>query len=654
MHPGHTASGRVGLEDRRGDSQHPPLTVAAGPAACEGAGQHDVRMRRTAQTRYARRRRWPVLLAACITAAAAPAAAQVDISGMWTPLPRNQDGSGMTGDAAGIPISDEGRARAQSWSPEEFDVAEWVCRPHAWDYSLEGPLSQIRFWPVIDRATQQLVAYQGHINMEGQETTIWMDGREHPPRNALHTWSGFTTGEWDGNVLVTTTTHLKEAYIRRTGLMRGARATVRTRWRRIGEYLQATVIMHDPAYLTEPYVRSSLMWIADAARPMAPYPCEEATETVVPRGTVPHFLPGESPLPGWDPNQTDRFGTPYEARLGGAATMFPEYIDTIFEPDAPRTGSATADTGSVESWAPDLSAPAPGEVQVLPVQGNVYALFGAGGNITVQVGDDGILLVDAGLESMSEAVLEAIRRISSAPIRYIINTTAAAEHTGGNEAIAARGETIPWREETYSGGPQAVIGTDRASVVAYLNVLYRMSAPSGQIPPRAEGAWPDNTYSTPWKRLYFNNEPVIITHRPANTDGNSLVLFRKSDVVATGDLLNLTRFPAIDVEAGGSIQQILDGLNYLISIVVPSLSAGGGTLVVPGHGRIADHADVAYYRDMVSVVRDRIQHLIDEGLTVEEVIAARPTAGYDALYGTDTGPWTTDRFVAAAYESLTR
>jgi hypothetical protein len=275
------------------------------------------------------------LLALLITVSGSPASAQMDISGMWTPLPRNQDGSGMTGDAAGVPISDDGRWRAHSWSPEEFDVAEWVCRPHAWDYSLEGPLSQIRFWPVVDEATQRLIAYRGHINMEGQETTIWMDGRPHPPRNTPHTWSGFTTGEWDGNVLVTTTTHLKEAYIRRTGLMRSSRSSVRTRWRRIGDYLQATVILYDPAYLTEPYIRSSMMWIADPARAMAPYPCEEATGTVVPRGAVPHFLPGESPLPGLDPNLTDRFRTPYEARMGGAETMFPDYIEKMLTMETP-------------------------------------------------------------------------------------------------------------------------------------------------------------------------------------------------------------------------------------------------------------------------------------------------------------------------------
>jgi len=284
------------------------------------------------------------MLALAVTLSGSPAFAQVDITGLWRPLPRNQDGSGMTGDAAGVPVSPEGRWRAQAWSPEDFDVAEFVCRPHAWDYSLEGPLSAMRLWADIDRPTQTVIAYHGHINMMEQETTIWMDGRPHPPATALHTWSGFTTGEWDGEVLVTTTTHLKEAYIRRSGLMRSDRAVVRTRWRRLGDYLQATSILYDPIYFAEPYVRSTMMWVYDPSLVEAPYPCEEATETAVPRGSVPHFLPGESLLPGLDADLTDRFGTPYEARLGGPETMYPEYITKMQSfPRPARTGDGSAE-----------------------------------------------------------------------------------------------------------------------------------------------------------------------------------------------------------------------------------------------------------------------------------------------------------------------
>jgi hypothetical protein len=181
----------------------------------------------------------------------------------------------------------------------------------------------------------------GHLNQQEQETTIWMDGRPHPPANALHTWSGFTTGEWEGDVLVTTTTHLKETYIRRSGLMRSDRSIVRTRWRRMGDFLQATSILYDPILQAEPYIRTTMTWVNDPTLPMAPYPCEEATEVAVPRGEVRHFLPGKSLLPGLDPKLADRFNTPYEARLGGPETTSPDYIKKMktfkrLPPGAPR------------------------------------------------------------------------------------------------------------------------------------------------------------------------------------------------------------------------------------------------------------------------------------------------------------------------------
>jgi hypothetical protein len=252
--------------------------------------------------------------------------AQVDLTGLWRPLGRDEDGSGMDGDYAGLPLNAAGRARAQAWTPENFEVPEWVCRPHAWDFSLEAGASQLRISAQIEDATQQLTALHGRLSMREQEVTIWMDGRPRPPDYTRHSWSGFATGEWEGDTLVQTTTHLKEAYIRRSGPMKSDQTTVRIRYKRIGDYLRATVILYDPVYLEAPYIRTSLFWINDPDLVMPPYPCEEATETVVERGTIPHYLPGRNLLPGQDPNLTDRFGTPFEARLGGAETMYPEYI----------------------------------------------------------------------------------------------------------------------------------------------------------------------------------------------------------------------------------------------------------------------------------------------------------------------------------------
>ncbi len=316
--------------------------------------------------------------------------------------------------------------------------------------------------------------------------------------------------------------------------------------------------------------------------------------------------------------------------------------------------STQAGQGGVRqaAWPPALRGPAPGEVEVLPVQGQVFLITGAGANITVQAGEEGILLVDTGLASMSDKVWAAVQTISKGKLRYVINTTEHADHTGGNATIAAKGETVPLRERTYTAGPMGTLEYNRASVISYLTVLHRMSAPTGQAAPTPQAAWPDNTYSTPQKRFYFNHEPVVITHQPANTDGNSVVLFRKSDVVSAGDLLDLTGYPLIDLKAGGSLQSIVQALNRLIDTTVPAAHASGGTLVIPGHGRIADHAEVAYYRNMTTIIRDRIQDMIRKRMTLEQIKAARPTRDYDARYGRATGAWTTDMFVEAAYRSL--
>lgn len=311
-----------------------------------------------------------------------------------------------------------------------------------------------------------------------------------------------------------------------------------------------------------------------------------------------------------------------------------------------------AQTRTNRMWAPPLTGVVPGEIQILPVQGNVHVLIGAGANITVQAGADGVLMVDAGNAAMSAKVIAAMRSISNRPLRYIVNTTHRPDHTGGNSALADVGETIPFREPNYTAGPQGALDVGRASIIAYYTVMHRMSAPTGKAAPTPESGWPDNTYSIAQKRLYFNDEPVVIMHQTANTDGNSIVLFRKSDVVAAGDILDLSQYPVIDTAGGGSVQSMVTALNRLIDVVVPRANAAGGTLVIPAHGRIADHAEVVYYRDMVTIVRDRVQDLIKKGMTVEQVKAARPTLDWDARYGHDTGDWTTSMFVEAVYQSL--
>jgi glyoxylase-like metal-dependent hydrolase (beta-lactamase superfamily II) len=303
------------------------------------------------------------------------------------------------------------------------------------------------------------------------------------------------------------------------------------------------------------------------------------------------------------------------------------------------------------AWKPPIPTGNDGQVHVLPVRGRVYMLVGAGGNITVQAGSDGVLLVDAGTAAMTDKVLAAVRTISPRPLRYIINTNEREVFTGGNDKLAAAGSTIRFRVATDPRVSDA-LGKDRASVISYLTVFERMSAPTGKVAPRPEEAWPDNTYSTPQKKLSFNDEAILILHQPSTTDGNSFVHFRTDDVVSAGDVLDLTSYPFIDVNAGGSIQAVVDSLNRLIDITIPNRKSEAGTLVIPGRGRLADQPDVAYYREMMAIVRDRVQDMIKRGLTLAQVKAARPTRDWDPRYGKDTGPWTTDMFVEAAYRSL--
>ena len=156
----------------------------------------------------------------------------------------------------------------------------------------------------------------------------------------------------------------------------------------------------------------------------------------------------------------------------------------------------------------------------------------------------------------------------------------------------------------------------------------------------------------PQKNLYFNGEAVQIFHQPATTDGNSIVLFRRSDVISTGDIFDPTQYPIIDVKNGGSLQGVLEGLNRLRQMAVPADHMEGGTMIVPGHGRVCDMADLDIYQQMVTIVRDRLQDMIKSGMTLDQVKAARPTRDYDPVYGSNTGNWTTEMFIEAAYNSL--
>jgi cyclase len=296
-----------------------------------------------------------------------------------------------------------------------------------------------------------------------------------------------------------------------------------------------------------------------------------------------------------------------------------------------------------------LLAQQTGELDVLHVQGNVYAIGGAGGNIAVQIGDLGVLVVDTGLAQNSDKVIAAIRKLSDKPIQYIVNTHLHPDHIGGNDAIRRAGVTITGGNVAGETS-EAIQG---AQIVAHLNVLNRVSAPAGKQAAVPEKAWPTETYVSGQKEIYFNDEAVTVIYQPkAHTDGDSLVYFRRSDVVATGDIFVTTSYPYIDLENGGSIQGEIDALNNILDITIPKHDEEGGTYVIPGHGRICDEYDVLEYRDMVTIVRDRVRAAIKKGMTLEQVMSAGYTKDYDTRYSAKSGFGTADNFISAVYKSL--
>ena len=313
-----------------------------------------------------------------------------------------------------------------------------------------------------------------------------------------------------------------------------------------------------------------------------------------------------------------------------------------------------------------------------PVRGNIWMLVGAGANITASVGPDGVFLVNVGEAQAGERVHEAIRDLQAQlnsfgfldvrlperggaetrsrfpvntqappkPIRYIVNTSPLPHNVGANEYLASSGVT-------YTGGNVAGTIADSAegaAVLAHENVLVRMVSTGAPF-----DALPTETYFVDEYKLstFFNDEGVRIVHvANATTDGDSLVYFRGSDVIAAGDLFNMETFPVIDVDQGGSIDGVLYGLNYILDLAIPEFRTEGGTMVIPGRGRLADSADVGYYRDMLTIIRDQVRDLVERGMTLEQVIDARPTFGYEGRFGADDGPWTTEMFIEAVYRSL--
>jgi glyoxylase-like metal-dependent hydrolase (beta-lactamase superfamily II) len=312
---------------------------------------------------------------------------------------------------------------------------------------------------------------------------------------------------------------------------------------------------------------------------------------------------------------------------------------------APQTAGAASDAASDTSQ--------PGSLEVLDVRPNFFVIAGAGGNIGVQVGEDGVVVVDAGSAARASAVVAAIRRITPKPIRYVIDTGPDADHVGGNDVLSKAGETL--FPSNRIGGQQRDFTGPVAAILATEGVLKRMTS-EGSAVTYPTGAWPTETFHYARKYMFMNGEAIEVLHQPAaHTDSDAIVFFRRSDVVMAGDVLDARQFPVIDVERGGSIQGTIAALDRLSELAIPSgpiVSREAGTIVVPGHGRLYDQYDVIEYRDMVTIVRDRVRDLIAAGRSLEQAKAAGPARGYAGRYGNGGG--TTDRFVEAVYKSLVK
>ncbi len=374
------------------------------------------------------------------------------------------------------------------------------------------------------------------------------------------------------------------------------------------------------------------------------YSCRPAAEILNrQRGFVPHYLPGTNPFLD---NAIKRFQMPALALRGGAETMYPEFAQKM----KGTPGSESQHSDKRQNPRQQKNVVDDGQIHIFPVQGQVYLLTGAGANITVQVGDDAVLVVDAGESSMSDKVIDAIRQISNKPFRTLISTNFDPDHVGGNEKVAQSGSQIGGNGSTLNSGLAGVPTENSAAIVAQENVLTKMSASTGGKAVAPTSAWPTETYATDEYEV-VNGEGIQIFHEPAaHADGDSLVYFRRSDVISTGDIFSTVSYPVIDLQNGGTINGVIAGLNHILDLAIPKDKQEGGTYVIPGHGRVCDEADVVEYRDMVTIIRDRVLDMMNRGITMEQIKAAKPTSDYDGRYSTSF--WTADMFVEAVCRSL--
>jgi cyclase len=590
-----------------------------------------------------------------------PASSQVpavDLSGYWSPVLHEdlmERGAGSEiADYGGFPLNEAGRLWALSYDPSRVTLRHHQCEAYLAPYQMRA-LGNFRIWEERDAHTQRLIAIHVWAQTTEGHRVIWMDGRPHPPAWAPHTFRGFSTGKFVGNALVVSTTHMKNGALRRgNGAPQSDQATLTESFMRHGDHLTDVTVVTDPVFLSEPMVRSNDYY----RQPVDPgawlYACDDGEQILDrPADAVPHYLFGQQP---YAREFSTRYKLPLAASLLGGVTMYPELATRLRSTNntegdgllAPARGRPSETSKAMDA------EPRDGNIHVWPIRDNVSMLVGDGGNIVVQTGDQGAFVVDTGEGKLSEKVLAAIRTLSTNPIQFIANTSFRREHTGGNAALGSAGQdpSLPGSFFLVQA-PRGVTGffddpLTHATMMAHANVQVRMQAAGA--PARAV---PADTYLEDRRRKFHNGDAIELFYQPsAVTDGDSLVYFRRADVIVAGDIFSTTQYPVIDLKNGGSVQGEINALNEILNRTVYRHQGEGGTYVVPGHGYLSDEHEVLEYRDMVVIVRDRVKAMIDAGATLQQVNAARVTADYDTQYGANTGPWTTEMFVEAVYSSL--
>jgi glyoxylase-like metal-dependent hydrolase (beta-lactamase superfamily II) len=583
----------------------------------------------------------------------------IDLSGYWTPALHEdfmERGPGAEiGDFGGIPLNEAGRLWALSYDPSRVTLRQHQCEAYTAPYQMRA-LGNFRIWEERDAHTQRLIAIHLWAQTTEGHRVIWMDGRPHPPAWAPHSFRGFSTGLVRGDALVVSTTHMKNGALRRgNGVPESDQATLTEYFVRHGDHLTNVAVLSDPVYLTESLVRSTDYERQPADPGAWLYACDDGEQILDrPADAVPHYLFGRQPFVR---EYSTRYRIPLAASLLGAVSMYPELeqrLATTTDADGQALLAPAARRASETSKAIDPE-PRDGNVHVLPIRRNVYMLAGDGANIVVQTGDEGAFVVDTGEGRLADKVIAAIRGLTSRPIQFIANTSFRAEHTGGNLRLADAGQDPSLLGSFFvQSAPRGVTGlfTDpqaHATIMAHLNVQTRLQA-AGTAP----GAIPADTYLEDRRRKSHNDDAIEFFYQNnAVTDGDSLIQFRRADVIAAGDIFTTTGYPVIDPKNGGSVEGEIRALNGILDRTVYRHQGEEGTYVVPGHGYLSDEHEVVEYRDMVVIVRDRVKALIQAGATLAQVQAARVTADYDTQYGANSGPWTTELFVRAVYDSLT-